>query len=131
MNNETLEILEEAQAICTEEDMWIQEAYAEDDQGNCVNPESPQAVKFCSWGAIQFVAHEHDLDATLALARITVAADEIFGMLPQDVNDVLGRDSVLRMYHLAIHDESNADVNLEEPTVEELETTIEKELALA
>jgi hypothetical protein len=116
MKNDTLELLHEAKNIVADPDTFTQGAFARDKQGNTVNPESDYATAFCGWGAIQRVAFKDDIDPTLAQARLVIASDEIFGMLPQAVNDELGREAVLRMYHLAINDEAWGDVNTDEQT---------------
>lgn len=121
MDTDTLDILESAKAVISDPDRWCVGAFAEADDGLPTEPYDPDAIRFCAIGATEFVAG--DLWRDLALARLHIASDEIFGLPITEVNDKYGREAAIRCFDLAIYQEKKVLGLLDE----EIETKEEHE----
>ncbi len=99
----TLEILKEARALIEDPARWTRKIYARDEQGFGVSETDPEAVCFCSLGAIAKVSGV----PTYQLSNVpTYQLSTPFHFLGYDpvvlINDTRGHAAVLRLFDLAI-----------------------------
>jgi hypothetical protein len=94
-----LETLEAARKLITPEDAWIQGKMACDAAGNICSDVSPQAVQFCSMGAIENAAG----DSSSAFRETLYAVmDKACGMRYEAFNDTHTHAEVLAAFDVAI-----------------------------
>jgi len=79
--------------------------YAMDERGNYVRPQSREAVKFCSIGALHkafFLLGSSNLDRNYAFRKINNASHYLYGDNMLTVNDNFGHKAVCDVYREAI-----------------------------
>ncbi|MCJ2067825.1 hypothetical protein MKK75_03210 [Methylobacterium sp. J-030] len=91
--------LRAARDTLTDPAHWTKEAYARDRRGAAVASNSPEAVCWCAYGALERLGTGEIVDAR---EYLRVAADDLFKSPPAGVNDHIGHAAVLRMYDRAI-----------------------------
>jgi len=108
------DVLLKAKSLIADPAHWTQGVYARDAEGFDVGPNSPTAVCWCSYGAIDATAPDFTAentaagtflkDAALALFPTSVPwrADAPFNVYgPVDVNDKMTHADVMRMFDKA------------------------------
>lgn len=94
------ELLTKAKAVISDPKHWAQGWYAKDAKGQSVGPRKPEAVCWCSLGALEKVAYEENahgarFEATRYLSR--VAAECGYGVIP-DFNDNSSHEAVMKVW---------------------------------
>ena len=98
------ELLIKAKAVIADPKHWTQGQYAKDVKGYSTGPSTPDAVCWCSLGALHAVAHEeHTYDARFAATRYLsdVAAECGYIGIP-DFNDNSSHEAVMKAWDKAI-----------------------------
>lgn len=99
------EILTEAYKLIRKPEQWTQNVPATAADGCCVSPASPEAVSWCSYGAIEKVLNRGPNDAAIHVAQaLTELRDAVpgrrFGII--DYNDKYSHPSVMKVWRKAI-----------------------------
>ena len=98
------ELLTKAKAVIADPKHWTQGRYAQDAEGQASAPCGPDAVCWCSLGALHAVAHEENtyntrFAATRYLAKV---ADECgYSGIP-DFNDNSSHETIMKAWDKAI-----------------------------
>ena len=92
------ERLKRAKELIQDPAHWVQDWYARNEQDRDVNPDSPDAVKFCALGAL-YRNEDHDIHDTLLL---TGCSTYLYRMSITDANDHIGHHAVMKIYDRAI-----------------------------
>ena len=98
------ELLIKAKAVIADPKHWTQGWYAKDAKGQSTGPSTPDAVCWCSLGALKKVAHEENTYSTrfAATEYLAVASDEWgYSGIP-DFNDNSSHKVVMRAWDKAI-----------------------------
>ena len=98
------ELLIKAQAVIADPKHWTQDVYAKDAEGQVTKTLSPDAVCWCSLGALDKIAHEENTYSTHSTAAgyLDVVADECgYSGIP-DFNDNLSHETVMKAWDKAI-----------------------------
>ena len=98
------ELLTKAKAVIADPKHWTQDVYAKDAKGQSTGPSTPDAVCWCSLGALHAVAHEENtyntrFAATRYLARVSA---ECGYSDVSDFNDNSSHETVMRAWDKAI-----------------------------
>lgn len=98
------ELLVKAQAVIADPEHWTQDWYARDAKGHHTGPSTPEAVCWCSIGAIDKVAHEEVIYSTRLMVEgylARVADDCGYSDIP-DFNDNSSHEAVMKAWDEAI-----------------------------
>ena len=98
------ELLVKAKAVIADPKHWTQGWYAKDAEGKSVGPRNPDAVCWCSLGALDKVAHEENANGACLAATeyLVVVSDECGYSSISDFNDNLSHEAVMRKWDEAI-----------------------------
>lgn len=98
-----LTILVKARKLITPKGAWTQNVFARGRTGRSVSIDSPRAVCFCAWGALERVSPEDEFDADIYRACLAALDDAADGSILL-FNDENGRKQkeVLAIYDMAI-----------------------------
>ena len=98
------ELLVKAKAVIADPKHWTQGQYAKDVKGYSTGPSTPDAVCWCSLGALDKVAHEENTYSThlTTAGYLAVVADECgYSGIP-DFNDNSSHETVMKAWDKAI-----------------------------
>ena len=97
------ELLTKAKAVIADPKHWTQGWYAKDAEGKSVGPRKPDAVCWCSLGALEKVAYEEGTySIRLTTARyLDMVADECYNGIP-GLNDNSSHEAVMKAWDEAI-----------------------------
>ena len=97
------ELLTKAKAVIADPKHWGQGWYAQNAEGHSVGPAEPDAVCWCSVGALDKAAHEEDTYSTrfAAMKYLTKVSMEC-GYEVVDFNDNSSHEAVMRKWDKAI-----------------------------
>ena len=98
------ELLTKAKAVIADPRRWVQGVYAKDAEGQVIGTLSPDAVCWCSLGALEKVAHEENTYSTHSTAAgyLSKVSDECgYSGIP-DFNDNSSHKIVMRAWDRAI-----------------------------
>ena len=98
------ELLIKAKAVIADPKHWTQGSYAKDAEGRNVGPAKPDAVCWCSIGAIDKVAHEESTYAArFAATRYLAVVSDKYGYSGiTDFNDNSSHKVVMKAWDKAI-----------------------------
>ena len=98
------ELLIKAKAVIADPKHWTQGWYAHNAEGQDVEPAEPDAVCWCSLGALKKVAHEENANGACFAATeyLAVVAAECGYSGISDFNDNLSHEAVMREWDEAI-----------------------------
>ena len=98
------ELLIKAKAVIADPKHWTQGWYAKDAKGYSTGPAEPNAVCWCSVGALRAVAHEENTYSTRSAAAgylARVSAECGYNDIP-DFNDNSSHETVMKAWDKAI-----------------------------
>ena len=98
------ELLIKAKAVIADPKHWTQDVYAKDAKGHHTGPSTPDAVCWCSVGALDKVAHEENAYSThlTTAGYLDVVSDECgYSGIP-DFNDNSSHEAVMKAWDKAI-----------------------------
>ena len=98
------ELLTKAKAVIADPKHWTQDVYAKDAKGYSTGPAEPNAVCWCSIGAIEKVAHEEGTYSTrFSATRYLVVVSDKYGYSGiTDFNDNSSHEAVMKAWDKAI-----------------------------
>ena len=98
------ELLIKAKAVIADPKHWTQGSYAKVAEGRNVGPAKPDAVCWCSIGAIDKVAHEESTYAArfAATRYLAVVSDKYGSSGIPDFNDNSSHETVMKAWDKAI-----------------------------
>ena len=98
------ELLIKAQAVIADPRRWTQDVYAKDAEGQVTKTLSPDAVCWCSLGALEKVAHEENANGACFAATeyLAVVSEECGYSGISDFNDNSSHEVVMKVWDEAI-----------------------------
>ena len=98
------ELLIKAKAVIADPKHWTQDVYAKDAKGHHTGPSTPDAVCWCSLGALKKVAHEENANGACFAATeyLAVVSDEFGCSSIPDLNDHSSHETVMKVWDKAI-----------------------------
>lgn len=94
------DILRAARARIEDPKNWTRNALARGPLGEVVPVNHPTACKWCAYGSLYTM--QNGPDWRLAKDALELAGRALFKLWPEDINDGLGHEAVLKMYGAAI-----------------------------
>ena len=98
------ELLTKAKAVIADPKHWTQGRYAQDAKGYSTGPTTPDAVCWCSLGALSKVAYEDSAHSSLLMTAgylSRVSAEYGYNGIP-DFNDDSSHETVMKAWDRAI-----------------------------
>ena len=99
---DTVEILEKARELISDESRWTQGSYAKDEKGEGTLPWREEAVCFCALGAIKKAGNFHDDCSEPAIFLGRVLRDDMGLHSVDEYNDSHSHADVLALFDRAI-----------------------------